>query len=207
MLAKTELTRLQQELTEYDKAREKLLELTRKTIRLAGWTIIQTHRGQFSKAKMTLRDAEEIVAEIMNLLSERIELKQAGYVVVAFQEFAEAKVLFSFVTKKKLLTQREVGTSWMEYLLGLLDFVGELRRMIMDQLKAGDLKQAQQTFESMEAIFEDLLSLDRTSIIPTFRRKIDTAKRLVEATRADVISDIRKASLEKAIRGLEKRIR
>lgn len=207
MLAKTELTRLQQELTEYDKAREKLLELTRKTIRLAGWTIIQTHRGQFSKAKMTLRDAEEIVAEIMNLLSERIELKQAGYVIVAFQEFAEAKVLFSFVTKKKLLTQREVGTSWMEYLLGLLDFVGELRRMTMDQLKAGDLKQAQQTFESMEAIFEDLLSLDRTSIIPTFRRKTDTAKRLVEATRADVISDIRKASLEKAIRGLEKRIR
>jgi len=59
----------------------------------------------------------------------------------------------------------------------------------------------------MEVIFEDLLSLDRTSIIPTFRRKMDVAKKLVEATRADVIADIRRASLEKAMKNLEKRIR
>jgi len=74
-------------------------------------------------------------------------------------------------------------------------------------LKAGKLKDAQGTFESMEAIFEDLLSLDRTSIIPTFRRKMDVAKKLVEATRVDVIADIRRESLEKSIRDLEKRMR
>ena len=95
----------------------------------------------------------------------------------------------------------------MPYLLGLLDFVGELRRITMDQLKVGKLKEAQATFESMEGIFEDLLSLDRTAIIPTFRRKMDVAKRLVEATRGDVIADIRRDSLEKAVKSLEKRIR
>jgi len=95
----------------------------------------------------------------------------------------------------------------MPYLLGILDFLGELRRMTMDQLKGGKLKEAQATFESMEALFEDLLSLDRTSIIPTFRRKMDVANKLVEATRADVIADIRRASLERAIKNLEKRIR
>jgi predicted translin family RNA/ssDNA-binding protein len=79
--------------------------------------------------------------------------------------------------------------------------------MTMDQLKAGKLKDAQGTFESMEAIFEDLLMLDRTSIVPTFRRKMDVAKKLIEATRTDVIADIRKVSLEKAIRNLEKRMR
>lgn len=207
MLSKTELTRLQQQLTEYDGTREKLLELTRKTARLASWTIIQIHREQISKAEITLKEAEESVSQIRNLLDERSEFKQAGYVMTAFQEFAEAKVLFNFASRRKLLSQSDIGAGWMPYLLGLLDFVGELRRMTMGQLKDGKLKEAQGTFESMESIFEDLLSLDRTSIIPTFRRKMDVAKKLVEATRADVIADIRRASLEKAMKNLEKRIR
>ena len=207
MLPKTELTKLQQKLTEYDRTRERLLELTRKTTRLAGWAIIQTHRGQTSKAKATLRDAEENIAQMRDLLDQNSEFKQVGYVIVAFQEFAEAKLLYNFVNRRKLLSQREVGVGWMPYLLGLLDFIGELRRMTMDQLKAGKLKDAQGTFESMEAIFEDLLMLDRTSIVPTFRRKMDVAKKLIEATRTDVIADIRKVSLEKAIRNLEKRMR
>lgn len=207
MLPKTELTKLQQKLTEYDRTRERLLELTRKTTRLAGWAIIQTHRGQTSKAKATLRDAEENIAQMRDLLDQNSEFKQVGYVIVAFQEFAEAKLLYNFVNRRKLLSQREVGVGWMPYLLGLLDFVGELRRMTMDQLKADKLKDAQGTFESMEAIFEDLLMLDRTSIVPTFRRKMDVAKKLIEATRTDVIADIRKVSLEKAIRNLEKRMR
>lgn len=207
MLSKTELAKLQQKLTEYDRTRERLLELTRKTTRLAGWAIIQTHREQTSKAKATLRDAEENIAQMRDLLDQNSEFKRVGYVIVAFQEFAEAKLLYNFVNRRKLLSQREVGVGWMPYLLGLLDFVGELRRMTMDQLKAGKLKDAQGTFESMEAIFEDLLMLDRTSIVPTFRRKMDVAKKLIEATRTDVIADIRKVSLEKAIRNLEKRMR
>ena len=207
MLSKDELAGLQQRLTDYDKTREKLLELTRKTVRLSSWAIVQVHRGQISKAKTTLRDAEESIGQIRGLLNERSEFKQVGYVIVAFQEFSEAKILLSYASRKRLLSQREVGVDWMPYVLGLLDFIGELRRRTMDHLKAGKLKDAQGTFECMEALFEDLLSLDRTSIVPTFRRKMDVAKKLVEATRADVVADIRRSSLEKTIKNLEKRMR
>ncbi|MGD0550465.1 MAG: hypothetical protein ABSA81_07985 [Candidatus Bathyarchaeia archaeon] len=207
MLSKDELAGLQQKLTDYDKTREKLLELTRKTVRLSSWAIVQVHRGQITKAKTTLRDAEESIGQIRGLLNERSEFKQVGYVIVAFQEFSEAKILLSYASRKRLLSQREVGVDWMPYVLGLLDFIGELRRSTMDHLKAGQLKDAQGTFESMEALFEDLLSLDRTSIVPTFRRKMDVAKKLVEATRADVVADIRRSSLEKTMKNLEKRMR
>ena len=207
MLSKDELAGLQQKLTDYDKTREKLLELTRKTVRLSSWAIVQVHRGQIPKAKTTLRDAKERIGQIRGLLNERSEFKQVGYVIVAFQEFSEAKILLSYASRKRLLSQREVGVDWMPYVLGLLDFIGELRRMTMDQLKAGKLKEAEGTFESMEALFEDLLSLDRTSIVPTFRRKMDVAKKLVEATRADVVADIRRSSLEKTMKNLEKRMR
>jgi translin len=207
LLSKDELAGLQQELTDYDKTREKLLELTRKTTRLASWAIIQIHRGQIPKAKSTLREAEESIAEMRGLLDECSEFKQAGYVIVAFQEFSEANVLLGYASRKKLLSQREVDVDWMPYVLGLLDFIGELRRMTMDELKAGKPKEAQETFESMGALYEDLLSLDRTSIVPTFRRKMDVAKKLVEATRADVVADIRRSSLEKTMKNLEKRMR
>ena len=207
MLSKGELAVLQQKLTDYDKTREKLLELTRKTVRLASWAIVQIHRGQIQKAKTTLRDAEDSVAQMRKLLNERSEFGQVGYVIVAFQEFSEAKLLLSYASRKRLLSQREVDVGWMPYLLGLLDFIGELRRMTMDQLKAGKLKEAQGTFDSMETLFEDLFSLDRTSIVPTFRRKMDVAKKLVEATRGDVVADIRRSSLEKTMRNLEKRMR
>jgi translin len=207
LLSRSELAGLQQKLTDYDKAREKLLELTRKTIRLASWSIIQIHRQQIPKAKATLKEAEETIAQILALVHERYEFTQAGYVVVALQEFTEAKVLLGYATRKKLLSQGEVGVEWMPFLLGLLDFIGELRRRTMDQLKAGELKEAEKTFEAMETLFEDLLSLDRTSIIPTFRRKLDVAKKLLEATRADVIADIRRSSLENTMKDLEKRMR
>ena len=207
MLSKTELSQLQQQITEYDKTREKLLDLTRKIIRLAGWAIIQIHRRQIAKARGTLKEAEGLIADVSGLLKERFEFRQVGYVIVAFQELAEAKILLGFVTRKKLLSQREVGVDWVPYLLGLLDFLGELRRMAMDRLKVGDLKEAERAFESMETIYEDLLSLDRTSIIPNFRRKMDTARKLVESTRADVVGDIRRVSLENAMKNLEKRMR
>jgi len=207
MFSRTELSRLQQRITDYDRKRENLLELARKTTRLAGWAIIHTHRGQTSKAKKTLKEAEESIAEIRSLTGEHPEFTQVGYLITAFQEFAEASILLSFALRRRLPSLRDVGVGWMPYLLGLLDFVGELRRMTMDQLKAGRLRDAQKTFESMEATFEDLISLDRTSIIPKFRRKMDVTKKLVEVTRADVIADIRRESLEKSIRKLEKRMR
>jgi len=207
LLSRNELGGLQEHLTDYDKTRERLLDLTRKTTRLASWAIIQIHRGQIPKAKATLTEAEASIAQMRDLLNQRVEFKQAGYVIVAFQEFSEAKILLGFANEKKLLTPSEVGVDWMPYLLGLLDFLGELRRRTMDQLKAGKLKKAQHTFESMEALFEDLLSLDRTSIVPTFRRKLDVAKKLVEATRSDVIADIRRSSLERTMKNFEKRMR
>jgi hypothetical protein len=36
---------------------------------------------------------------------------------------------------------------------------------------------------------------------------MDTAKKLVEVTRADIVGDIRRVSLENAMKNLEKRIR
>ena len=204
MLSKTDKERIQTELLSYDKARERLLILTRNTTRLCGWAMIQVHRGELTQANKTLGQAKQGLDEIERLLSDHAELPQFGQVLVAFQEFAEGRLLLQMKKTGKLATLEEVGTSSTAYLLGMLDFIGEMRRMILDSLRRSEADEAQRLLSKMENVYEDLLSLDRTSILPNFRRKLDAARRILEATRGDVASDMRRVSLEKAVRSLER---
>ena len=206
MLSKSDFDQIQNELISYDKAREKLQTLTRNATRLCSWAIIQVHRGKLDQASKTLSEAKQSLDELDGLLSAHKELPQFGQVLVAFQEYAEAKLLFNMKKTGKLASLKDVGTSNTAYLLGMLDFIGELRRMILDALRKGNADEAQKLLSTMERVYEDLMSLDRTSILPNFRRKLDADRRILEATRGDVATDLRRVSLERALRSVERRL-
>jgi translin len=206
VLSKSDMHQIQAELLSYDKAREELQTLTRGVTRQCSWAIIQVHRGNISQANKTLTDAKLSLDELQTLLSSHTELPQFGQVLVAFQEYAEAKLLFQLKKTGKVATLKEVGTTSTAYLLGMLDFVGEMRRMTLDALRRGDAEEAQKLLSIMESIYEDLMSLDRTSILPNYRHKLDAARRILESTRGDVATDIRRVSLEKALRSVEHKL-
>jgi len=132
----------------------------------------------------------------------RSELNSAPTVVVAFQEYTEAKLLHGIVTKRKLLSRKQIGVEILPYLLGLLDFIGELRRMVLNNLRKGEAREAEKNFALMEDVYEDLYSIDHTAIIPTFRHKMDIARKLIESTRGDVVTEIRRLSLENTVKDL-----
>ncbi len=206
MLSKSDIERIQAELISYDKAREKLQTLTRNATRLCSWAIIQIHRGKLGQAIKTLNEAKRSLDELQGLLSAHAELPQFGQVLVAFQEYAEAKLLLQLKKSGRIASLREVETNSTAYLLGMLDFVGEMRRMILDELRRGDTAQAQELLSKMEAVYENLMSLDRTSILPNFRRKLDAARRILETTRGDVATDLRRVSLERALRSVNRKL-
>jgi translin len=206
MLSKSDIERIQAELLSYDRAREKLQTVTRNATRLCSWAIIQVHRGKLNEAYKTLAEAKRSLDELERLLSAHAELPQFGQVLVAFQEYAEAKLVFEMKKSGRLASLRDVGTSSTAYLLGMLDFVGEMRRMTLDALRRGKAEEAQTLLTMMEKVYEDLMALDRTSILPNFRRKLDAARRILEATRGDVATDLRRVSLEKALRSVERKL-
>lgn len=206
MLSKSDVNRIQAELLSYDKARERLQTLTRSVTRLCSWAIIEVHRGNLSQANKTISEAKGSLDVLQTLLSSHTELPQFGQVLVAFQEYAEAKLLYHLKRTGKVATLKEVGTGSTAYLLGMLDFVGEMRRMILDSLRHGDAEKAQKLLSSMESIYEDLMSLDRASILPNFRHKLDAARRILESTRGDVTTDLRRVSLEKALRSVDRKL-
>jgi len=202
-----DLEKIQTDLEKYDSIREKMLEVSRLATRLSGMAIIMMHRGDLKKAEETLREAENSLREIERLLKGNPELRSTGNVVVAYQEYAEAKLLFQVIQEGKLPSLKKVGVESTPYILGLLDFIGELRRMTLNFLRKGSAIEAEKMLKLMENIYEDLISLNHAAIIPMFRRKADIARKIVETTRGDVVTEIRRMSLEKAIRGLEKKVR
>lgn len=206
MLKKTDIKIIQDNLLDLSAARDSIFEFSRISIRSSGNAIIESHRGNIEKAATHLRNAEGAIRDLEEILRKRKDLNCLGNVTVAYQEYAEAKILYGIITKNKLLSLKEVDVKIEPYLLGLLDFLGELRRRCLNFLKEGELADAENMLRIMEGIHEDLYSIDHTRIISGFRHKMDTARKLIEITRGDVVNEFRRLSLENALKSLEKRL-
>jgi len=206
LLRKADIRVIQKNLAELDAARDGVFEVSRMAIRSAGRAIVELHRGDFAKASEQIASAEAALRDLEKTVRKREELKYMGNVGVAYQEYAEAKLLYCMMKEERILSIDEVGVETESYLLGLLDFIGELRRMCLNHLRAGQVSKAECSLEAMEGIYEDLYSIDHTAIIPNFRHKMDIARKIIETTRGDVVTDVRRLSLENALRDFEKKI-
>ncbi len=199
MLLKKDLQKLQRELSARDASRERMLRIVREATKLSDIAIIHIHRRESKKAARLIGEAERSLKLVCEALKDQPQLREHNSILVAQQELTEAKALFKLVNEDSILSFDESGISIAPYLLGLLDLIGELRRLTLNHLRHGDVQKAEKAFSHMESIYEDLSMLDHTAIIPTFRHKLDTARHIVEATRGDVVSEVRRLSLEEAI--------
>ena len=206
MLIKRDLISIQKQLVHYDEAREAVLSLSRTATRLAGSSILEIHRGDMESASNTLRKVEQTLSKIQILSDDFSEFKSSSGVVVAFQEYVEAMTLRSFAQSERIPTISELKTDNRSYVLGLLDAVGEFRRMALNCLRRGEVRKAEKLLGAMEGIYDDLQTLEHTSIIPTFRVKMDADRRIIESTRGDVVTEVRRFALEQSLDKLERRL-
>jgi len=206
MLSKKDLTSIQKDLSQYDQARERVLDLSRAATRMASSSILEIHRGDLKAANSTLERAEKTLREIEKMSADAPELRSSNGVIVAFQEYVEAMTLRSFAQSERIPTISELKTDNLSYVLGLLDAVGEFRRMALNCLRRGEVKKAEKLLGAMEGVYDDLQTLEHTSIIPTFRVKMDADRRIIESTRGDVVTEVRRFALEQSLDRLEKRL-
>ena len=197
---------IQRQLSRYDEVREEILSLSRTATRLAGAAILDIHRGDTDSASDGIKKVEQTLGRIESLSSDFSELRSSQGVVVAFQEYVEAVTLRTFAQTERIPSVAELRSDNRSYMLGLLDAVGEFRRMALNSLRKGDVRRAEKLLAAMEGIYEDLQTLDHTSIVPTFRVKMDAARRIIESTRGDIVTEVRRYSLEQALDRLDKRL-
>jgi translin len=187
-------------LSERDSVREKALRLEREVVRRAGRSVTLILSGRMTEAEGELEESKRLVDELLGLLEPYPDLLYSGSTYNALSEHVEAEVFHSIVLGRGVPGPRELKVPIPPYLQGLGDVVGELRRLCLDKLRQDRFDEAWTLLDYMEAIYMGLRELDYPdALAPGLRHKADVARRLVDDTKALLLSVSRQRELAKKI--------
>lgn len=190
-------SKIRQDFSAKDAAREKALPLCREAIRHSGNAIRAVHRRQFDQAGEILKAAGRLLKEAEQNIAAGSELRNTGFLRDAQKEFAEGSITLALITGRKLPDPDELGTDYAAYLNGLGEAVGELRRYLLDSLRKGDRSRGEELLQAMDDIYSTLVTVDfPDAITGGLRRTTDMVRGVLERTRSDLTLTIQQKELE-----------
>jgi translin len=200
---KLSLNKIAKSLSEVQDAREFLLKNTREIIILCSKSIISVHKGDMKSAKNNLKQADGLLKKYKKKATSDLR----RYMITPEQEFVEAASLIAIVEKNEIPSEKELDVMPESYVLGLMDCVGELKRMIFDKIRIGDIDDASRVFEIMENLYLHLYPFSMyDKVLKEARRKIDVDRILVDDARGAITEEKRRSELIKALNKLQNRI-
>jgi len=182
-----------EQLEDKDLVRELAMKSSRAIRRISKKVIQDIHRDKDTET--SLKEAQEELNKLKSIIEGHPELHHSGFLRNGYQEYAEAHILLSISEGEKPKTPEGLDITPSSYVLGLADVVGELRRMILDELTEGEIKRAKELHEKMEYVKDMIMNFDYPNAIVPIRNKQDTARTLVEKTRGDIASSVRNEKL------------
>jgi translin len=200
---KRSLKSMEARFSEQLERRDRVIKGSRDVISASSRAIIAVHLGK-------MKDSEKELSKAKSLLH---ELKQGSdgpvsrYIISPETEVVEASVVVSLAKGKPVPSMESLGSSPEAYLLGLLDAVGELKRMVLDSILQRDLGGAKKYFGVMEDLYSACSPLAvYDHVVNGARRKIDVARMLVEDTRGLLAEEIGRSSVSRSMARLEKKL-
>lgn len=193
---KSSLSKISKPLNDMQNSREYIIKNTREVILLCSQSIISIHRSEIEVGKKKAEHAKKLLDEIRK--KSKSDLYR--YIITAEQELVEAFAFLSVVEKSDIPSAESLGVRGESYILGLLDCIGELKRLVYDSIRVGKVNDAKKIFEIMENLYLFLYPfVVYDKIINETRRKLDVNRILIEDTRAAVTEEIRRSALIDAI--------
>ena len=198
---KTSLPIISKELERTNSSREFLIKNNREVIINCSQAIIAIHKNDLNSAKLKIKKAKMLLAK----LKQKTACGLDRYLLTPEQELVEAIALLSIIEGKQIPTYKSIKVSGESYILGLLDCIGELKRQIIDQIRIGNSKNAENLFEIMENLYLMLYPFATyDKIVKESRRKLDVNRILVEETRLVLTEEIRRQEFIKNIQNNRK---
>jgi translin len=183
-------------------ARERGITGSRKVIRSSANGIRALHRGEWETAASLIAEAGSELADITDALADHPDIMFAGFVSDAAKEYSEASLTEALFKGEPLPGFTDLGVDPVPYLHGLGEAVGELRRRLLDLLRAGDVEQAETTLEAMDGIVDLLAEMDYPDGMTSgLRRTTDVARALVERSRSDLTATVVQERLRRDLGG------
>lgn len=193
---KSSLDKITKSLEVSHQAREYLIKNTRDIVILCSQSIIAVHKGDLKLARKNVLMAKKLLSKYKKSANGDL----VRYLVTPEQEIVEAASLISIVEGKPIPSVESIGVSDESYILGLLDCIGELKRLIYDKIRIGKTSESVRFFEIMENLYLILYPFATyDKIVKETRKKLDVNRILVEETRSALTEEIRRAKLIDAI--------
>lgn len=210
------LETLHARLTKKDGARQELIGLARKITKNSAKAIRLMHEKvrDFSRGSEISRLIEEAEiidnAKMNDILSEypdlidsardaQKELTEAVVFDVIMGALEGEETFYIPCTYTDEIEEEELRVDDVAYLHGLSEVVGELRRMMLDLMRKGDIEKAEQAFRWMEFIHEILRGFTHypDAITNAIRRVVDISRSIVEKSRGDLTVAVLQEKLRK----------
>lgn len=188
-------------------AREQALSLCRPALRHSANAIRAVHRGEFAAAERLLTEARSMLEQAAKALADHPDIFYAGFVHNAQKEFAEGSLTLALVSGRPLPSPADLNVDHPAYLNGLGEAVGELRRYLLDNLRAGDIGRCESVLAAMDDIYVVLVTMDYPEAITAgLRRTTDAVRGILERTRGDLTIALVQRNLERRLEQFEERL-
>lgn len=195
---------LHEQLKSIEERREKLITGTRKVILLCGKSIVDLHRNEIKEGEKKIEEARLLLNEFRPYAKTDLQ----RYMTDAEQEFVEASMLKSICKGSPLPLREDLNVSGPSYITGILDTIGEIKRLVYDRMRTSQTTDVIRLFSLMQELYNAVYVLGvYDNLIPGLRRKLDISKMITEDVRAAVTEDSRRELMINALAILEKKMK
>src|SRR5690606_12004673 len=139
-------------------ARDRALSQARTLTRHCANAIRAIHRDERELALEELGTARRLAETLRSELATFPDLYHSGYTQDALKEYAEANIVFALITNAPLPSPEELEVEYANYLQGLAEAAGELRRRCLDILRSGHSQEAERLLSCMDDIYAILVT-------------------------------------------------
>jgi translin len=123
------------------------------------------------------------------------------------KELVEAHATLALVKGKAIPEPEALDVPYPAYLNGVCEAASELRRRCLDEMRRGEMEEAERLLQTMDRIYDVLSTFDfPNAITGGLRRRVDQLRGVLERTRGDLTNSLRQERLIEALRDVEQRV-
>lgn len=186
-----------------EERRNTIIKGTRDATILCSKAIVSMHAHKKSESIENIEKAKRLLQQFRELGKDDLQ----KYLYVAEQEYVEACCLFSTIEDNAIPSMRSLEVNDISYVMGLLDCIGEIKRMIIDKIRSEGISNVNTLFELMDKIYGTIYPLAvYDNLMPGLRKKLDISRLLIENVRAIITEEKRRTVMIDRIQEFERKL-
>jgi translin len=199
----TDVEKINKKFKDIEERRNSIIKGTRDATILCSKAIVAMHAHKKNESIENIERAKKLLQQFKEIGKDDLQ----KYLYIAEQEFVEAYCLFSISENSVIPGMKSLEVSDISYVMGLLDCIGEIKRMIIDKIRMEGTTNVNTLFELMDKIYGIIYPLAvYDNLMPGLRKKLDVSRLLIENVRAIITEEKRRTIMIEKIQEFEKKI-